>query len=262
MRHEQATFLYGGGRTPIGPNGLTIGPPPDNDVVIAKPGVSRHHARIAVNGSGHEVVDLGSKNGTLLNGERLNGAAQRVINGDTVHVGGEPLRFVTGQETAYGAQRPAVLTTQAVPLPHDRLTIGRDPANAVVLDDPNVSPFHAEVVRDGERIVVRDLGSRNGTRVDGRVTRRAVLGAGAAIGIGPYRVVFDGTGFVAKPERGALRLDADAVTIQVKGKRILNAASLVIEPGEFVAIIGESGSGKSTFIKALAGVTRPASGAV
>jgi ABC-type multidrug transport system ATPase subunit/ABC-type multidrug transport system permease subunit len=110
--------------------------------------------------------------------------------------------------------------------------------------------------------VLRDLGSRNGTRIDGTPTRQALLSAGSEIGIGPYRLVFDGRGFVARADRGALRLDAEGVAMRVKGKQILAPTSLTIEPGQLVAIIGESGSGKSTLIKALAGVTTPSAGTI
>jgi ABC transport system ATP-binding/permease protein len=52
------------------------------------------------------------------------------------------------------------------------------------------------------------------------------------------------------------------VSVRVRGKLILAQVSLVIEPGEFVAFIGESGSGKSTLMKALAGVRVPSEGTV
>ncbi len=48
------------------------------------------------------------------------------------------------------------------------LTIGRAPDNDIVLDDPQVSRHHAQVLRRGDQIVVEDLGSTNGTLVNGR----------------------------------------------------------------------------------------------
>jgi len=58
-----------GRRWPLGEHGLTIGRAGDNDVVLAGKQVSRHHARIRWTGSHFQVEDLGSKNGTYVNGE-------------------------------------------------------------------------------------------------------------------------------------------------------------------------------------------------
>src|SRR5258705_315327 len=88
------------------------------------------------------------------------------------------------------------------------LSLGREPDNDVVPDDPNVSRFHAEVIESDGGLELRDLGSRNGTRLNGVVASRGRLEPGMAIGIGPFGLVFDGDAFVARDDRGALRLDA------------------------------------------------------
>lgn len=258
-----ASVLHHGRRIPVTAAGLTIGRLPDNDVAIPSSAVSRHHARISPVPGGHWVVDLGSRNGTQLNGERFRGESRWLANGDTVVVGGEALRFLTGAETRFEAARPAFLTTHLIEFAGDRLTLGRDESSDVVLDDPNVSRFHAEVLRGSDgRIEMRDLTSRNGTRLNGRLTRRAVLDTGSEIGIGPYRLIFDGTDFVAREEHGALRLDVEGLEVRVKDKQILQRTALSIAPGELVAIIGESGSGKSTLMKALAGVNPATQGTI
>jgi hypothetical protein len=56
-----------------------------------------------------------------------------------------------------------------VPLDRNLLVLGRDPAGDLVLDDPGVSWRHAEISRVGGRWLVRDLGSTNGTCVNGRL---------------------------------------------------------------------------------------------
>jgi ABC-type multidrug transport system ATPase subunit/ABC-type multidrug transport system permease subunit len=258
-----AVVLHHGRRIPVTGSGVQIGRLPDNDVAIPSSAVSRHHARITPVAGGHWIVDLSSRNGTQLNGERFRGESRWLANGDTVLVGGEALRFLTGDETRFEAGAlPSALTTHTIQFTGNRLTIGRDDSNDVVLDDPNVSRFHAEVIRSDGRIDMRDLGSRNGTRVDGQPMRRAALQTGSEIGIGPYRLIFDGAGFVARAEQGALRLDAEGLGVRVKDKQILQPTALSIAPGELVAIIGESGSGKSTLMKALAGVNAPSEGTI
>jgi ABC transport system ATP-binding/permease protein len=258
-----ATILHAGERLTLMKGSLTIGRLPDNELTIPKESVSRHHARIEAAQGGYWIADLGSRNGTKLNGERFSGESRWLSNGDTIEIGGEALRFLAGEETRIGAgpQQP-VIGTQVVQLAGDLLTLGRDRANDVVLEDPNVSRFHAEVERVGDRVAVRDLSSRNGTRVNGELMRQALLEPGSEVGIGPYSLIFDGAAFVARDEQGALRLDAERVAMQVGEKQILAETTLSIEPGQLVAFIGESGSGKTTLLKALAGVTTPSGGSV
>jgi DNA-binding winged helix-turn-helix (wHTH) protein len=64
----------------------------DCAVVIDFTGVSRHHARIRVEGDHCVLEDLGSKNGTWRNGERVRGAVD-LGDGDTIRLGGVPLTF-------------------------------------------------------------------------------------------------------------------------------------------------------------------------
>ena len=258
-----ATVLHAGERFVLLKGVWAIGRLPDNDLAIAKDAVSRHHARIEAVQGGYRITDLGGHNGTQLNGERFHDESRWLANGDTIVIGGEVLRFLTGEETRLGsAPQAPVSGTQVVQLAKRHLTLGRDRSNDLVLEDPNVSRFHAEVARLDDRVAVRDLGSRNGTRVNGELVRTAVLEPGSEVGIGPYRLVFDGSAFVARSEQGALRLDAEGVAMRVGDKQILAETTLSVEPGQLVAFIGESGSGKTTLLKALAGVTTPTSGSV
>jgi Inner membrane component of T3SS, cytoplasmic domain/Protein of unknown function (DUF3662) len=71
-------------------NPVTVGRADDNDLVLADPEVSRHHARLEPDGQGWRAIDLGSTNGTWVNGVRLNAATIAV--GDDVAFGA--LRFI------------------------------------------------------------------------------------------------------------------------------------------------------------------------
>ncbi len=71
------------------------------------------------------------------------------------------------------------------------LTIGRLPECAIVLDDPNGSRRHAQVRREGDAVFVVDLGSTNGTRVNGIVVREHRLVAGDVISVGTTALRFE-----------------------------------------------------------------------
>jgi pSer/pThr/pTyr-binding forkhead associated (FHA) protein len=73
------------------------------------------------------------------------------------------------------------------------LVIGRLPECGVVLQDANVSRRHAELRRHGEEVVVTDLGSTNGTRVNGAPVREQVLSSGDEVSVGSTRLVFEMT---------------------------------------------------------------------
>ncbi|MHB8328902.1 MAG: FhaA domain-containing protein [Acidimicrobiales bacterium] len=76
-------------------------------------------------------------------------------------------------------------------LESEPLVIGRLPECAVVLGDPNVSRRHAEVRRQGSEIVVVDLGSTNGTRVNGAPVRERPLADGDQIMVGTTAIRFE-----------------------------------------------------------------------
>jgi Protein of unknown function (DUF3662)/FHA domain len=69
--------------------------------------------------------------------------------------------------------------------------LGRQPDNDIVMDDRRVSRHHAEVIQRGERWVLRDTGSTNGTAVNGKVVKEAVLKPGDAISLGGLEVTWE-----------------------------------------------------------------------
>jgi predicted component of type VI protein secretion system len=74
---------------------------------------------------------------------------------------------------------------QTFMLDRDWLTIGRDPSNDIVINDPQVSRQHARVTRQGQMVVVEDLGSTNGSFANGvRLTGPHVMSNGDVIGLG------------------------------------------------------------------------------
>ena len=74
------------------------------------------------------------------------------------------------------------------------VTIGRLADNAIVIDNPAVSSHHVRIAREGPQFVVEDLGSTNGTFVNGdRVTKRA-LRHGDTILVGKHKIFFDRMG--------------------------------------------------------------------
>lgn len=72
----------------------------------------------------------------------------------------------------------------------DPILIGRDPSCQLVVDDPEVSSIHAEVRADGQGVLVKDLGSRNGTFVGAIRVREVLLTQECTLQVGATRVTF------------------------------------------------------------------------
>jgi hypothetical protein len=75
-----------------------------------------------------------------------------------------------------------------------RLTIGRDPASSIFLNDITVSRNHAVLEEAEDEITVEDAGSLNGTYVNGVSVDRAILHTGDDLQIGRFHMVFLGGG--------------------------------------------------------------------
>jgi hypothetical protein len=73
-----------------------------------------------------------------------------------------------------------------VVLNKDRITLGRRPHNDVVIDNLAVSGEHAVLLREGEGYVVQDLGSTNGSYINGKPIKRAGFAEGDSLDIGKY----------------------------------------------------------------------------
>ncbi len=76
------------------------------------------------------------------------------------------------------------------PLTHSHTVIGRGSDADITVDDSGISRKHVEILWDGTRAQVNDLGSTNGSMLDGRRVTKAPLPPDSVIDIGRTRIVF------------------------------------------------------------------------
>jgi ABC transport system ATP-binding/permease protein len=149
--------------------------------------------------------------------------------------------------------------TSRMPLPAKALRIGRVPDNDVVLPDLDVSRHHAEFRKSpaGTYEIV-DLGSHNGTYVNGRRVSSAVIGEDDIISIGHSTFRLAGDELRQYEDEGEVTFKADDLVVRVAGgKIILNHVTFPVPEKSLLGVIGPSGAGKSTLLGALTGM-RPA----
>lgn len=117
--------------------------------------------------------------------------------------------------------RPRDFEASTVKIEKLRMTIGRSSRNDICISDPFASRLHAELRQEGDQTLLVDMGSANGTYLNGqRVTGPIRLSPGSRIRIGETEMEFQGdeavlgpTVYLSGPEAGALAVDAVTTTI-------------------------------------------------
>ena len=186
---------------------LTIGRSASNDIQISEGHISRQHAILACRRGAFSIDDVGSANGTFVNGVQVYGKNALSI-GDEVHLFVSVLRLVAAsddqpinsaeQVSAVAGDRASLRITQGpqqgqvFALLKEEMYIGRSTPNSnweIALQDPTVSRPHAFLVKEQQLWKLFDLGSINGTAVN----NRPVIGGKAQMLRDGDRIMFGGT---------------------------------------------------------------------
>jgi DNA-binding NtrC family response regulator len=133
----------------------------------------------------------------------------------------------------------------------DRLVIGSDPLADLRLTDPTVSRFHCEISVQNGQAEIRDLGSRNGTFVDGVGVLRARLHNWATICCGRTRLRFDVGGETVSVPLAMREKLGSMVGKSLSMQRVFAVLAKAAESDATVLIEGETGTGKELAAEAL-----------
>ena len=273
---------------------FVIGRAPESHLHIDDPDVSRCHVAVVPVGSGWELRDS-SRNGTFVGGRRVTSLPVTGELSVTLGSGPQAPRVVIRAGGARPAPpprppapppRPPALPPRppaSPPRPQDppptkalsqgvltglhdagaaagRLRIGRAPDNDVVLDDLLVSRHHAELRRTGQRWQIVDLGTGNGTFVNGaRVADAADRARATSSASGTHCCSCTATGSSRPSTPATIAFEADDLGGDHAGGQGA-AARRRVRAGRqrsLLAVVGPSGAGKSTLLRALTG-SRPA----
>jgi ABC-type multidrug transport system ATPase subunit/pSer/pThr/pTyr-binding forkhead associated (FHA) protein len=240
---------------------VTVGRLSGSSVQIDDPRVSREHLRVYAVEGRWILEDRGSSYGTYLDGRRV----QRITIEDATTVQlGDPGDGPWLRLTPAVRSNPVVGPTAAYELSSTSVTVGRDPQNQIVLDDPLVSRRHAEFRRlaDGRWTLV-DLGSFNGTFVNGVRLEETRLEPLDLIGIGASQFRFTGSRLAPVADEDEIALAAVGITITSRaGATLVADAGFTLAEGSLLAVVGPSGAGKSTLLGALTGLKPAPRGSV
>ena len=186
-----------------------IGRQENCDIVLPSSSVSRQHANIFVKEGRCYIEDLNSANGVTVDGQRVVkqrhlGTASQVRIGDYYlyleYRGNEQLEDQDVRQTLYISDSSDhnklvrindEFAGEEFKLSEVENTIGRTDENFILLSDPSISREHALVSREGNTYTLIDLGSSNGTRVNGNeVTQPVQLQSGDIVEFGSVEFVF------------------------------------------------------------------------
>nr|HEX4318319.1 sigma 54-interacting transcriptional regulator [Kofleriaceae bacterium] len=243
--------------------------------------VSRMHARVRRNGDAIEVEDLGSRNGTRVNGERIEGP-RRLASGDEIVIG--PIQAVVGMtsglrrassivDTVAGEARLAAEVDRAVRY-HRPLTVGmvrcaNDAAVEAIARALRPMDLMAEDAGDDYLVIVPELGRADGASALERlveVARAAGATGTAEAKLGAAVCPDDGTTVetLIGCARAALRTGrapavappADAPTgsalvLDPAMKRVYTLVERIADTPMTVLILGETGVGKELVCEAI-----------
>ncbi len=204
---------------------IVIGRGEGCEVRLPDPSVSQRHASIRQRGSDYILVDEGSANGTFVASVRLGAHSPRVLkSGDWIRVGRVwlvvqlsplgaaltnpaatkelALRLVEGALAAQGDETRLQVQVIEGPASGRELTItqferayviGRAGAVDLALEDEGASRRHVELIRRGDRLMLRDLDTKNGTTLAGHPVnpnKETRWAPGVTLGIGVSRLTY------------------------------------------------------------------------
>jgi pSer/pThr/pTyr-binding forkhead associated (FHA) protein len=211
----------------LGKSKIVIGRAMTSDIILSDARVSRSHARLECGPDGCTLVDLGSSNGSRVNGIRVEQA--KLNPGDRIALGNSQLRYEESQPfeepamtmienevdletridqdvlpmTIHETSQPRLViftgdkTWEVLLGEVDHLTIGRTDENDLPLTHPKVSRRHAEIRRKGDIFLIKDLGSTNGTWQKEQRIDELFLQDGDVLHIGAAQLVYK-SGFQAQ----------------------------------------------------------------
>lgn len=197
-----------------------IGRKSDNHIVLEEKNVSRKHAQILMKEDQYFIQDLESTGGTFVNGEPI--LEKDIHTGDLIKIGTYQLLFNSGipedERTIYDAEDATVLEEGTemdedrtlfyeepeaklvviksetlegeITLEEEETVFGRDGEADVAIEDKRISRQHCKIWLDGTEYKITDLGSSNGTFVNGQKVTEKILENGDSIQIGSNTLEF------------------------------------------------------------------------
>lgn len=201
---------------------FTIGKNASNSLMIDDASVQELHAEIIQKGDQIVLLDRGTKNTIKVNGTPVKGQVA-IKAGDVITLGSVELELIDPKSATHnvapaatGSKDAWALTCNASWMPkshfpiHDKVVIGRDPGCDIHVAIDHLSRRHVEIEIRSNQLVLKDLGSANGTFVNGNRVDEATLRPGDKIKLDV--LTFEVNGPAHDPHKTIIRMAPAAKT--------------------------------------------------
>ena len=168
--------------------------------------VSKSHAVVGMDDSGVFIRDLSSRTHVYVNGKEIRESDLR--DGDLVKIGSFTFKYTDKRKSPL-LNKPKRATRAAIevdgsPLPIEFsgrvMLIGRRPTCDISLMEMSVSTCHAVIFEHKGQWVIRDLGSRTGTYVNGELVHQTLINIGDSLRVGETEMKFIAHGAAVLPD--------------------------------------------------------------
>ena len=155
---------------PLDKDQMVLGRDKKCDIHLDDRGLSRKHAMLESRGGAIWISDLGSSNGTYVNGEPITSSIC-LHSGDTISIGLYHVRLEGLDEIQSGTPILTLNGPEGVhrfALTGEQITIGRGQKNDISIPHKSISRKHILIRIENEKFVVEDMGSQNGIKIKGK----------------------------------------------------------------------------------------------
>lgn len=244
---------------------ITFGRKDDNDIVIDSMLVSGHHGYFNIVDDEIYIIDDNSTNGIFYNGKTIK--EQKLSDRDIFKIDNPKEPLNKGVMFILSLNEKKVNWDYYDLSKKETITIGRDNLCDIVLRHVGVSKKHAIITKKDNQYFIKDNDSTNNTSVNGEIISNQIkLKEKDVILITNSLFIYSFGRLIYQTFNEGVKVEAyDIVkTVATKSgtKDILKHISLEIKPSNFVALVGGSGAGKSTFMNSISGFSKPTSGNV
>lgn len=175
---------------------MILGRSPSSDIIIKNQSISNQHLKLIMQGNIVKLTDLNSTNGTYIDGNKLQPNKEYILeSGQKLVIGSEEVTY-----TIAGSVKVPKNATKTIVSENKKFKditqsgiVGRSKESDTVIDNTNVSRKHLKVAFTNDKVYITDLGSVNGTYIDGKkleVNQKVELHQSEKLIIGSEEVVY------------------------------------------------------------------------